>query len=195
MSLDLTVLRLLRTREKYEKLIRAIPKDTLDIKTQVILEDFGKFFREFEDTKSIEQDTFWTWFHMFAHPNLDKNQLAFYKAQLAKVQEPITPELEQGLMKRLVAAETVQRLTTIAEKFTEGEEIEIGAAIRDTMERYDLEIDRKVKTPWVKDDINDLLAATENNIGFKWRLPELNLATRPLWAGDLILLAGRPRYR
>ncbi len=192
MSLDLTVLRLLKTRERYEKLQRAIPKGVLDVKTETILNDFGKFFREFPDVDHIVQDDFWFWFQSFAHPTLDDEQKAFYKSFLAKVQEPLAPGVEEGLMHRLVAAQTANRLTTIVEKFQEGEEIDIGSALRSTVEQFEMETNRKVRTPWVQDDIHDLLDDTQNNVGFKWRLDELNLATRPLWAGDFGLLAGRP---
>lgn len=170
----------------------SVPKDVLDIKTVTILADFGKFFREFPDIDAIQEDTFWTWFNNFAHPKLANEQRAFYKSQLAKVQEPLAPGLEEGLMARLVAAETANKLVNIAERWHEGEEIDLGSALRSTVEAFELDTNRKVKTPWVKDDINELLEDTENNVGFKWRLPELNLATRPLWAGDFLILAGRP---
>ena len=48
MSLDLTILRLLKHRDRYELYHRAVPQDVLAPHTRIILEDFGKFFSETE---------------------------------------------------------------------------------------------------------------------------------------------------
>jgi replicative DNA helicase len=186
------LLRLLRTREKYDKLIRSVPKHVLDEKSAVILDDFGKFFREYPDVQDIPEEPFWLWFRSFGHPKLNDEQRAFYKTFLSQVQQPVPPELEAGLMSRLVAADTAAKLVTLVEKFNEGEEIDLGAALRDTVERFELDTARKVKTPWVKDDINDLLKDDANDTGFHWRLPEINAGMRPLRSGDFGILAGRP---
>lgn len=164
----------------------------LDIKTATILDDFGKYFREFPDTAAIEEEPFWLWFRCFAHPKLTDEQRALYQGLLKQVQAPVSPELEAGLMTRLVAADTASKLVTLVEKFNEGEEIDLGARLRDTMEQFELDTNRKVKTPWVKDDINDLLQDDANDAGFHWRNEELNLCTRPLRAGDFGIIAARP---
>lgn len=169
-----------------------MPKHVLDIKTQTILDDFGKFFREFPETTAIEEEPFWLWFRSFAHPKLNDEQRALYKGLLSQVQEPVSPDLEAGLMSRLVAADTAERIVRMVEKFNEGDEINLGAELRSAVEQFELDTNRKVKTPWVQDDINDLLKDDENDIGFHWRQTDLNLATRPLRAGDFGIIAARP---
>lgn len=188
----MTLLRLLRTREEYDKLRRAVPDDVLDLKTKTILDDFGKYFREFEDVPDIEHEPFWLWFRTFAHPKLNDEQRAVYNGLLKQVQEPLDPALKAGLQARLVSAKTAARLLDGIERFNEGEEIDLGALLRSTVEQYDLEVQRKVKTPWVADDINDLLKEDENDTGFHWRLEEINLAMRPLRGGDFGIVAARP---
>ncbi|GEM_PF-3616316 len=188
----MTLLRLLKTREKYDKLIRAVPKHVLDVKSTVILDDFGKFFREFPEVDRIDEDPFFLWFKSFAHPKLSDTDYAFYRSFLSKVQEDVSPELEAGLSARLVAADTASKLTTLIEKFNEGEEIDLGVSLRDVVEKYELDTSRKVKTPWVQDDINDLLQDDANDTGFHWRIPEINATMRPLRPGDFGILAARP---
>lgn len=95
-------------------------------------------------------------------------------------------------MGRLVAADTASKLVTIVERFNEGDEIDLGAAMREIVERFEADCDRKVKTPWVRDDINDLLQDDADDRGFHWRLPDLNESLRPLRPGDFGILAGRP---
>jgi replicative DNA helicase len=188
----MTLLRLLRTRERYEKLRRAVPDAVLDLKTKTILDDFGKYFREFTDVTRIEQEPFWLWFRSFAHPKLNDEQRALYHGLLKQVQEPVDPALEAGLMARMVAAKTASDLLGLIERFNEGEELDFGSQLRSTIEQFELDTNRKVKTPWVQDDINDLLAEDANDTGFHWRLDELNLAMRPLRSGDFGIIAARP---
>lgn len=183
---------MLRTREKYDKLVRAVPKHVLDDKTKVILDDFGKFFREFPDVSSIEHEPFWLWFKSFAHPKLTPDAQALYETYLRQVQEPVPPELEAGLMERLVAADTASKLVAMVEKWNEGDEINLGSCLRTIVEQFELDTNRKVKTPWVQDDIAALLAEDQNDTGFKWRIPELNMSMRPLRSGDFLIVAARP---
>ena len=182
----------MRTRDAYERLSRTIPRHVLDDKSAVILDDFGKFFREFPDIPCIEEEPFWLWFRSFGHPKLTDEQRAFYKTFLSKVQEPVAPGLEDGLMARLVAADTSSKVVSIIEKFNEGDEIDLLSELRSAVERFELDTNRKVKTPWVRDDITDLLKDDENDTGFHWRLPEINASIRPLRSGDFGIIAARP---
>lgn len=169
-----------------------MPKHALDDKTQTILNDFGKFFREFPDVAAIDAEPFFLWFKSFGHPNLKPDTLDYYREVINQIQQPVPPELEGGLMARLVAADTAHKLATMLERWNEGEEFDLGAALRDTVEQFELDTDRKVKTPWVQDDINDLLHDDQHDRGLHWRNPDLNMSMRPLRPGDFGIIAARP---
>lgn len=162
------------------------------MKTQTILADYGKFFREFGDAKAIEAEPFYTWFKSFAHPSLSSDALDYYREIINQIMVPVPEELEAGLMDRLVASDTAAKLATLLEKYQEGEEVDLGSALRATVEQFELDINRKVKTPWVKDDIGDLLQDDADDRGFHWPNPELNMSMRPLRAGDFGIIAARP---
>lgn len=191
MSLDITILKLLRTRDKFDKLYRAIPQHVLDDGTKVILGDFKKYYTEFE-VDSIEQEPFWTWFKNFAHPKLSDERKVYFQAVLAKVHEPLDERLEAGLHERLVAADTASKLTDLLERYGTGEEVDLGPALRQVIEQYELDTNRKVKTPFVEVDIDAELEAVDNDVGFHWRQPEINESMRPLLAGDFGIIAARP---
>lgn len=171
---------------------RSVPKHVMDTKTQVLLDDFGKFFREFEDVQVIEAEPFYLWFKSFAHPTLKAESLEYYDGIIKQIAQPVPPELEAGLMNRLVAADTASKLTDLLERYNEGEEIDLGSVLRTTVEQFELETNKKVKTPWVQDDIADLLQDDQDDRGFHWRLHELNLSMRPLRPGDFGIIAARP---
>lgn len=190
--LDTTLLQLFTNRDKYEQLVRAVPKAALGEVTQVLLADYGKFFNEFPAVEKIEREPFWVWFKTFGHPKLAPEQLAKFSSVVDQITKPVAPNIEQGFTARLVAAETALRLQETLERYNEGDEINLGASIRDIVDNFEMATDKKVKTPWVRDDINDLLEDDVSDRGFKWRLDEINMAMRPLISGDFGLIAARP---
>ena len=55
MSLELALLRFLKDLDKYERMYKALPKKVLDQRTQILLEDYGKWFREFAEANRIDE--------------------------------------------------------------------------------------------------------------------------------------------
>lgn len=191
MSLDITILKMLKTKVQFDRLYRSIPLHVLDEGTKLIIEDFRKYYAEF-DVDHIEFDPFNTWFKNFAHPKLSDERKVYFQAVLAKVQEPLDERLEAGLHERMVAADTASKLTAILERFGEGDEVDLGPAIRGIVEQFELDTVRKVKTPFVEIDIDAELEAVDNDVGFHWRQRQINEAMRPLISGDFGIIAARP---
>lgn len=193
MSIEVTLLQLLKYRERYERLAKAVPTAALEAKSVVILGDYGKFFTEFPEQQRIELEPFMLWFGTFAHPSLTAEQLGLYRALLGRVlNEDCDPSLEAGIMERLVAAETANRVTSLIEKYNNGDEIDLYVTLRDEIERFEQNTNRKVRVPWVSEDIDSILLDDKDDRGLHWRLDCLNTVMRPLRGGDFIVLAGRP---
>lgn len=193
MSIEVTLLQLLKYRERYERLAKAVPTAALEAKSVVILGDYGKFFQEFPDQQRIELEPFMLWFGTFAHPTLTAEQLGLYRALLARVlNEDCDPSLEAGIMERLLAAETANRVTSLIEKYNNGDEIDLYVALRDELERFEQNTSRKVRVPWIDEDIDSILLDDKDDRGLHWRLDCLNTVMRPLRGGDFIVFAGRP---
>ncbi|QIX17337.1 AAA family ATPase [Burkholderia multivorans] len=193
MSIEVTLLQLLKYRERYERLAKAVPTAALEAKSVVILGDYGKFFQEFPDQQRIELEPFMLWFGTFAHPTLTAEQLGLYRALLGRVlNEDCDPALEAGIMERLLAAETANRVTSLIEKYNNGDEIDLYVALRDELERFEQNTNRKVRVPWIDEDIDSILLDDKDDRGLHWRLDCLNTVMRPLRGGDFIVFAGRP---
>lgn len=192
MSLDITVLRLLKYRERHDRLRRSVPKAALQPLTAELLDDFGMFFREFPNAKRVEHGPFLTWYRGFRHPQMKDDSFGLYAAVITKSMEDVSDELEAGLMERLVAADTAARITTLLEQWNAGDEVDLYRELRSNVERFEQQIDRKVKNPQVLDPIEDLLKAEENDEGLHFRLPCLNRHLKPLRGGDFVIVAARP---
>ena len=191
--METTLLQLLKTRERYERLAKAVPKAALEPKSVFILDDFGKFFAEFSEVQRIELEPFNLWFCSFAHPTLTEEQRALYRVMLAEVlDKDCDAALEAGIMERLLAAETAHRVTDLISQYNEGAEVDLYVALRDEMTRYEAATTRKGRLPWVDADIDDILADDKEDKGLHWPIECLNLCMRPARPGDFIVLAGRP---
>lgn len=192
MSLDITTLAFLRTRNRYERLSKAVPTRALDARTQIILADYGRFFREFEDAEEIHPSAFLLMFKS-VHPDLKPESVSVYEALFKQIcAEAIDPGIEKGLMVRLAGAAAAYDLADLVTKFNAGEEIDLRAQVQTVVETFDTTVDRKIKNPQVLDPIEDLLEAEANDVGFSWRLPCLNRHIKPIRRGDFVVVAARP---
>ena len=192
MSLDITALRLLKYRERYDRLRRSVPKSALQPLTAELLDDFGVFFREFPEAKRVDHGPFLTWFRGFRHPNMKDESFGLYQAIIEKSMDDVSVDLEAGLMERLIAADTAAKVTSLLEKWNNGDELDLYKELRNSVENFEKQVDRKVKNPQVLDPIEDLLKAEENDTGLHWRLPCLNRHIKPLRGGDFVIVAARP---
>jgi replicative DNA helicase len=192
LSLDLTTLRLLKYRDRHDKLARSVPMRALDVRTQIVLKDFGRYFRDFPESQKVDHDAFNMVFQM-EHPELKDEDLAVYK-QLFKLisSEDVAPDIEAGMMKRLGGAAAAYDLASLIEKYNAGEEVDLRQGVEALMDQYDQQTKRVVKDPQVRDPIEQLLKDEENDVGLHWRLSCLNRHIKPVVAGDFIVVAARP---
>jgi replicative DNA helicase len=191
LSLDLTVLRLLKYKEKYDRLIKAVPAGAVEQRTAIILDDFGRWFREHDGASRIDFSTFPFMFQKW-HPTLKPEAMAVYEHLFNDAQIDVAEHIEGGLAKQLVAAEMATKMTKALESYAAGEEIDLGVVVKSAVENYEQQFDRKVKNPQVLDPIEDLLAAEENDVGLHFRLDCLNNHIKPLVGGDFVVIAMRP---
>lgn len=192
MSLDLTTLRLLKYRDRYEKLARSVPMRALDVRTQIILKDYGRYFRDFPDATKINAQAFNITFKLI-HPELKEEALQVFDQLFKQIEdEDVSQDIEAGMMKRLGGAAAAYDLADLIAKYNAGEEIDLRNGVEALMDQYDQQVKREVKDPQVRDPIEQLLKDEENDVGLHWRLDCLNRHIKPVVAGDFIVVAARP---
>ncbi len=192
MSLDITTLRLLKYRNRYEKLMKGIPRRALDTRTAILLDDFGRYFRDFPDAAKIDPAAFNLVFKAI-HPELKDEALSVYDQLFKQIgAEDVEPQLEAGLLKRLAAAASAFDMQVLIEKYNAGEEIDLKVETEAIITRYDEYTKRTIKDPQVRDPIEDLLKAEAEDIGFSFRMECINAHMKPLRPGDFCVIAARP---
>lgn len=192
MSLDITLLRLMKHRAKFDRLIGGVPEAGLEDTTTTLLHDFRAYFKEFPNTPVIEYDTFMLWFKEFKHSNFAPERIGMFDAIMLRAKDDISSAVEDGLMERLISAGVSYKLIGVVERWNDGAEIDLLTTLKEIAEEFEQDLDRKVSTPFVEDSIEDMLKEEENDTGFHWRLDCLNTSMRPLRGGDFGILAARP---
>lgn len=191
MSLDVTLLQVMKERKQYNKLRKLVNPRALDLRTSAILADFGKYFEEVPDCKVIPMTREFRAFFAAAHRTLTEDQFSVYFAMFDQIsQEP--DEVAKGLLvEKMLEADLAVQLSDIAEKWTRGEEIDLGKIIRKLADDHESEVQRRVDIPFVK-MTDDMFDEDVRNDGLTWRWECLNHVMRPLRGGDFIIIAGRP---
>ena len=182
----------MKSRKDYDKLIRVVNSRALDSITATIITDFGSYFREVPECQVIPVSReFHTFFHTVAHPQLTPDQAAAYQAVFRQVEQPIDDTAKSMLMGKLLENNLAQDLADIAERYARGEEVDVRKLTTDIISKFEQDIERKVKLPFIQMD-EALFDEDMRNDGFKWRWSALAMCLRPLRGGDFGILAGRP---
>lgn len=192
MALEMTLLRVLRERDEFDKLYRGIRLEVLDGATQTILKNYKRYFESHPVEQRIDFDPFWTWWKQVVMPNQTPEFLKNFGSVLAQIEQPVSEDVRNVLLDQLVGANAAYDMAALLTRWQDGEEIDLQSAMSGIVEQFENDIRRKVKTPWVDDDIEGLLDAQKNDMGFLWRLQFLNDSMRPLMGGDFGIVAARP---
>ena len=190
--LDTLILKVMRDREFFEKLWPNLPVYAFDEKTGAILADYEQYFKDFAHA-TIDPETFRTFFFSFQHPKMSEDVKTFYRTLLDNVLTGEVPDdVRKGLTARILELEYATTIGNIVKKYDAGGDIDVQRAIEEATETLRVTLDRRVKIPWVQDDICDLLDKEDDYRGLTWRLACLNESMRPLRPGDFGIIAARP---
>lgn len=186
MSLDLTILRLLKHRDRYELYHRAVPKDVLEPHTRIILEDFGKFFAETE-ANVASANGFLPWF-LLAHPKLKPEPKALLTGIIKNAQDNVPEGVEQGILARLEDARQAAALTSLLEKYNAGEEVSVMRTVTALAESVPVD---RADLPEADFNIDRMLDDEQNDWGFHWPQDAINASMRSMRPGDFGIIGAR----
>lgn len=193
MSLDITTLQILRSRESYEKYSRLVPEGLLDTVTSLILIDYGRYYKDHATHKFVDVAAFKSAFFGAYHPKLTDEQRIHYNAVLVTcLSKPIDPIVAKNWINNIVEQDYAAQIMEVLQKYNEGGDVDIIRSLESLVGKASEELDKKKETTFITDDINDLLAVDEHQTGITWRLQCLHTHMRPMIAGDFGLVAGRP---
>lgn len=189
-ALDLSTLRLLKSRQRYERFHNMIPEGTVNKETKALIKRFGEFFKA-TDAQEIRHAEFWP-FLRTRYPNWKEKDVAFWQALTKPIDQSNPLGLDEQIITNLLSTALGNKALDLIEKWKAGDEVELGEALRHAVEDFDKALHRKVKTPLVELAWDDMIAEETNDVGLHWRLNALRQSTRALRPGDFGIIAMRP---
>lgn len=191
MSLDINLLRIMKTRVDYNRLISTVPLAATDPKTKALLQDFGKYFKKFPTHEKIDFAVFIPRFRSW-HSGLTTEQFNVYQGMLRQLSSDIDKDTREGILADLFELDLATSVANIAAVFEAGDLNDpLPEAISAVVDAYKMNVGIKA-VPWNDTPIEDLLQEDVDETGLKWRLACLNESMRPLRPGDFGIIAGRP---
>lgn len=192
MSLEMTVLQLLKHRKSFSKIYRNIAPGTLNSQTEIVLRDYEAYFKEHPDVETIQQEPYLTWIKLVRKAKQSPEQLAIYTAIVGKIKEDPPESIKVGLMDKLNAADAANQMNKLITSWNAGEEVDLKTGMEAIMKELEANTVRKVKSAEVTMSIDEMLSEDNSDHGLRWRLEALNASMRPLRGGDFGIIAGRP---
>jgi replicative DNA helicase len=190
--LDITLMRIMTSRDTYLKTYRAVPSKGLDDKTTTVLKAFGRYFAEFPDHEKIEIPTFMSVFFNFYHKDLDDTNRVFYERIIKGLNVEVDEQTKATMIDRLSEVDYSMQAAQLLQDYADGKDFDLIHSLSELTDKVKAQLEKRVKIPWVNDPIEELLVEDEQDGGLHWRLPCLNESMRPLRGGDFGIIAGRP---
>lgn len=189
-NLELATLRLVLTRDRFERFAPMIPDGTINKETRAILKRMAEFFKETE-VERFTYDEFWP-FLRTKYPGWKDKDIALWQGMVKPIEKGNPPGLDEIIVENLLTTDLTNKLLTAIGTYQDGGEIDLGATIRTQLEEFDHALIRKIKTPEVEASWEEMVEEEANNSGLRWRLSSLAATVRALRPGDFGILAMRP---
>lgn len=189
-NLELATLRMVRTRERYDRFSNMIPEGTVNKETRSILKRMGEFFAATEADELLH-DQFWP-FLRSRYPNWKEKDIAFWQAAVKPLDKGNQPGLDESIIENLLATDLGNKAIALIQNWQSGGEVDLGAELRLSVEAFEDARERKIRTPDVQFGWGEMIEEETHNIGLHWRLECLGSHMRALREGDFGILAMRP---
>lgn len=190
--LDLTLLRILKHKLHYDRIVPNLPAGALDPKTEVVLADFGAYLKE-TGHPVVKMGAFKTYFFNFKHKGLPADKATYYAKLIDNCEKNVDAATTKLMANKLVELGFATDVGNLASDYHKGDEIDIISAIDYKTEQAKVNImTGDSESLFVEDTIEDLLDEDENLSGLRFRLACLRDGLRPLRSGDFVLVCGRP---
>lgn len=192
MSLELTLLRLCRDRQRFYRLAPTVPKEGLESSTMTILRGLKRFYADFPEVQKLDMDAFVTWMQGVFCTSLPQDRLEVVKLALTNMRKEVPPEMEEGMTGRLLSVAFASDANALVKRFSDGEEVDVLRDMQGLTEVYETRMKRQTRMPEVSGQPEDLIAEDMDDRGLKFRLACLSDNMRGLRGGDFGIIAARP---
>lgn len=192
MSMELTLLRLAKRRDRFKRLLPDVPQEGLEVTTLMLVHALDAFYKAFPDVQEIDMDGFATWCEAvrFVKTPVERKQLVMEVVQ--RMRQNVPPEMADGMTERLLELEFTNRTADALRKYHDGGDIDIVPHVTELTRQHTARMNRKVRVPLVEASPEDLVQEDLDNSGIQFRVSCLSDNMRGLRGGDFGIVAARP---
>jgi replicative DNA helicase len=190
--LDLTLLRILKNKDHYDRIVPNLPKGALDDKTMIVLKDFGAYLKQ-TGHPVVKMGPFKTYFFNFRHKNLPADVAEYYAKLIDNCEKNIDAETTKLMANQLVELSFATDIANDASNYHRGDEIDIihSVGMKHELAKANI-MCGDTASLYISDNIEELLEEDENLTGLRFSLKCLREGIRPLRSGDFVLVCSRP---
>lgn len=190
--IDINLLRLMRTRSDFNKIISAVNVDALETPVKVLVKAIDRYYKKHTSHGKIDVSVFIPFVERNVYPNWTETDKSVYQAIIKNMHKNYPDSAtRQNIMESIHELNLVHTTFGIANSYNEGKEIDPVQEISTAIDKYKLAVGVSTM-PTVDNNIDALLDDMGNDSGIHWRLDCLNASMRPLRGGDFGIIAARP---
>lgn len=189
--IDISLLRIIKYREKFDKVAKYIPKDSVDKRTRAIVKDIKKYFESTEEDK-IHFSSFRSLFFTQYHKNLKEEDVKFYNLILKKMEADVPEAVEKNIVNNLLELGFATKAANHIDDYQAGEEIDIVTVMHELSALTREKLQRATSFEFATVDESSIEEGLSDDEGLRYPLKCLNETYRRVQPGDATIVAARP---
>lgn len=191
MTDEVSLLKVLETRDGYLKYSRQVANNALSEEVQTLVSDIGAWFDTDPKRSKVEWGEFDPWFRIVRHNGYSADKKQYFRSLFQRLSEAQKTEPDKAIVERFRAVEAATRIGDLAADVLQGHgDIALVDEVMGEWKRGRIRDDdsEHLKPP----SISAILDKVARKGGINWRLKCLNDSLGPLHRGDLVVFGKRP---
>lgn len=190
--IDTNLLKLLRTRADFNRVIDAVNMGAIDHKTRLIVKAVKKYYELHSSHQQIDFKAFIPFVERTYLSKFDPEDREVFILIMKNMAKNYPDEDSRSvIVQSLHELNLAHSLTSIVERYNDGDDIDVMDALRGAVDIYELALgSTDVQT--IDENIDFFLDGVQEQHGLKWRLNCLNKSMIPLQGGHAGIIAARP---
>ncbi len=189
--IDISLLRIIKKRNNYEKIARYVPKDGMSKQTNAIVKDIGKYFEATEE-EVINFNSFRSLFFTSYHKNLKEEDREFYNKLITRMEADVPEAVEKNIVNNLLELKLATKAAHIIDEYQEEAEIDLVDALFRLVTDTKESLSRQEQFECAEFDDSTIDDGISDDVGYRWPLKMLNDHFRRIQGGDATIIAARP---
>lgn len=187
--IDLALLKVIKRKERLNKVSKFLCKESLDSRTNLVIEEIETYFDNNSQEEIVNFDLLKSMLYKKCKTEEEQN---IYNILVNKMQEDLPESAEKQLVNKLIELNYATKINNVIQDYKIDPNVNVLSNINDITISAKQSLERNNNYEFAgfeeafEDDKNSC------NGGLEWQLDCLNQAMRPLQTGDMIIVAARP---